>query len=90
MLRSCHSSPGRDSVAQSKQMVQLIWGVALVLAGVGVLYRIPQVMPRIESLYQLSSGTAIVFIRFCFYFLAVLLMGGGSKKIYDIYRKLNT
>lgn len=72
---------------KNKILVQIIWGVVLVLAGVGVFYRIPQVMPSIEKMEQFSS--VIFFVRFCFYFLGILLVGGGSKKIYDNYRKLN-
>lgn len=75
------------STDKNKLFVQMIWGVVLVLAGIGVFFRIPQVMPRIEKMEQFSS--AIFFIRFCFYFLGILLVGGGSKKIYDNYRKLN-
>ena len=71
---------------KSKAHVQIIWGVALVLAGIGVFYRIPQVMPKIENIEQFSS--AVFFIRFCFYFMGVLLIGGGSKKIYNYYHKL--
>ena len=71
-------------MAKNKKVVQLVWGIALVLAGIGVFYRIPQVMPKIEQIQQFSS--IMVVIRFCFYFLGVLLIGGGAKKIYDNYR----
>jgi len=57
-----------------------MWGIALFLAGIGVFYRIPQVMPRVESIEQFSSITSL--IRFCFYFVGVFLIGGGLKKIY--------
>ena len=69
-----------------KTFLQRAWGVVLVLAGVGMFFRIPQVMPKIEKIEQFSS--VIFFIRFCFYFIGVLLIGGGSKKIYDSYQKL--
>ncbi len=72
-------------ICLNNKNVQIIWGVLLVLAGTGVFYRIPQVMPRIESIEQFSS--VMFFIRFCFYLLGILLIGGGSKKIYDIYQK---
>jgi len=68
---------------KNKTFFQMIWGVALVLAGIGVFFRIPQVMPKIEQIEQFSSSA--IFIRFCFYFLGTLLVGGGSKKIYDNY-----
>jgi hypothetical protein len=70
-----------------KTFLKRAWGVLLVLAGIGVFFRIPQVMPKIEKIEQFSS--VIFFIRFCFYFIGVLLIGGGSKKIYDSYQKLD-
>ena len=75
-----------SSNGRNKTVVQIIWGVALVLAGAAVFFRIPQVMPRLEKIEQFSS--AMFFVRFCFYLLGILLVGGGSKKIYDNYRKL--
>jgi len=59
--------------------VQLIWGIALALAGVGMLLRIPEVMPRVETIAQFAPVSP--FIRFCFYFMALILIGGGLKKI---------
>lgn len=73
----------RDVKSQDKTAVQLIWGVALVLVGIGVFFRIPQVMPRIAEIEQFSQ--VMFFIRFCFYLMGILLIGGGSKKIYKYY-----
>ena len=78
----------RDDKDRTKTVKQLIWGIALVLAGLGVFFRIPQVMPKIETIEWFSSS--LIFIRFCFYFLGILLIAGGSKKIYYYYRKLKT
>ena len=64
---------------------QLIWAVALILAGVGVFYRIPQVMPNIEQIPIFASASG--FIRFCFYFMGLFLIGGGCKKLYHQYHK---
>ncbi|MFC1812084.1 hypothetical protein ACFL03_05285 [Thermodesulfobacteriota bacterium] len=72
-------------MAKNRVIVQMVWGVALVLAGIGVFFRIPQVMPRIKQIEQFSS--IIGFIYFCFYLLGILLIIGGSKKIYDYYQK---
>jgi hypothetical protein len=63
----------------NKTSLQLIWGLMLTLAGIGVFFRIPQVMPRIESIPQFSS--IIPFIYFCFYLIGILLVVGGIKKI---------
>ena len=65
---------------KNKVVVQIIWGIALTLAGIGVFFRIPQVIPRIEKIEQFAS--VMVFIRFSFYLLGMLLIGGGLKKIY--------
>ena len=73
-------------MTKNKTIFQNFWGVALVLAGIGVFYRIPQVMPKIEQIEQFSSVS--YFIRFCFYFMGAILIGGGSKKIFNNYKKL--
>lgn len=65
--------------------VQVIWGVALILAGVGVFYRIPQVMPHIEQIPRFAAASGI--IRFCFYFMGIFLIGGGCKKLIRQYRR---
>ena len=85
LIKSDNSQDGSNG--RNKTFVQIIWGVALVFAGIAVFFRIPQVMPRIENIEQFSS--AMGYIRFCFYLLGILLVGGGSKKIYDNYRKLD-
>ena len=64
-----------------KKKIQWVWGVALIMAGLGVFYRIPQVMPKIATIEAFAGGTAI--IQFCFYMLGILLIYGGGKKLYD-------
>jgi len=70
---------------KNKTNNQIIWGIALVIAGIGVFFRIPHVMSQIEKIEHFSSVT--FFIRFCFYLMGIILIGGGSKKIYASYRK---
>jgi hypothetical protein len=72
---------------KNKIFIHFVWGLALVLAGIGVFYMIPQKMAQIEKIEQYSSALAL--IRFCFYLIGVLLIGGGSKKIYDNYKKID-
>ncbi len=72
-------------MARNTEKIQLGWGVLLVLAGIGVFFRIPQVMPKIEQIDQFASVT--LFIKFCFYLMGALLIGGGLKKIYENYQK---
>ena len=67
---------------------QLVWGGLLVLAGIGVFFRIPQVMPKIKTIEYFTS--AIWFIYICFYLLGILLIMGGTMKIYKNYRKLKS
>lgn len=66
-----------------KTIYQKVWAIALIMAGIGVFFRIPQVMPEIEKFEYFSS--VLWFVRFCFYLLGVLLIGGGVKKIYNNY-----
>ena len=73
----------KDVKSKDKAPVQLIWGIALFMVGIGVFFRIPQVMPRIAEIEQFSQ--VMFFIRFCFYLMGILLIGGGSKKIYTYY-----
>ncbi len=61
--------------------IQKFWGVAFVLAGLGVFIRVPQVMPKIEEFEHFANITVV--IRCCFYFMGALLIYGGAKKIYE-------
>jgi hypothetical protein len=63
-----------------KSNFQVVWGLALVMMGIMVFFRIPQVIPEIEQIGTFSSS--IGFIKFCFYFMAVMLIAGGGKKLY--------
>ena len=68
-------------------MIQIAWGILLALAGIGVFYRIPQVMPRIE---QIAHFTPILFfIKICFYIMGLLLIAGGIRKIINNYKMLS-
>ncbi len=71
---------------ENKKSLQMIWGILLFLAGVGVFIRIPQVMPQIEKIELYLP--VLLFIRLCFYLIGILLIGGGLKKIYLYSRKL--
>lgn len=70
-------------MTDTRNNAQKIWAIALILAGVGVFIRIPQVMPKIEQIQQFSSVSG--YIRFCFYFMGIFLIGGGCKKLYTLY-----
>ncbi len=67
-------------MSDKKSNFQIAWGIALVLMGIMVFFRIPQVLPEIERIETFSSS--IGFIKFCFYFMAVMLTAGGGQKLY--------
>lgn len=77
---NCLKQVDVNQVSQNRARLQVAWGVALVLAGVGVIYRIPQVMPKITQIEQFAAASG--FVYFCFYMMAVILITGGGKKIY--------
>ncbi len=60
------------------QTVKLVWGAALILVGVAVFFRIPQVIPQLVQMGL--STTTVWFIRICFYLMGFILVGGGIKK----------
>ena len=71
---------------KKRSKIQVIWGFALFLMGLGVFYRIPQVMPKIEEFQK--SSLILFFIRICFYLMGIILIGGGAKKLYNNYKDL--
>lgn len=81
----CLDSPFRMIMTKDKITLQFIWGIALFLAGIGVFFRIPQVMPQIKAIPQFAD--VIGFIYFCFYLLGILLIGGGIRKLTHTYKK---
>ena len=68
-----------------KNKLQLIWGILLLLAGIGVFFRIPQVIPEIKKIEHFAPY--MIFIYFCFYLIGVLLIVGGGRKIYSYIQK---
>jgi uncharacterized membrane protein HdeD (DUF308 family) len=64
--------------------LQLIWGVVLMIVGIAVFVRIPQVMPELEKIQQFKGVTG--FIRICFYAMGIILIGGGAKKLVKYFQ----
>lgn len=79
----------KSTIANRKTLnnFQFVYGIILILVGLGVFYRIPQVMQKIQSFKQFSE--AIWFVRFCFYFMGIVLIGGGLKKIWGTFKESN-
>lgn len=72
---------------KNQSSFQLIWGVALTAAGVGVFALLPQRMEQIRQLRQAEPyAFDILFLWFCFGLLGVLLIGGGLRKIYGHFK----
>jgi cobalamin biosynthesis protein CobD/CbiB len=74
-------------MTDKKNKLQLIWGGVLLLAGIGVFFRIPQLMPEIKKIEHFVDY--IPFIYFCFYLIGILLVVGGGRKIYRYLQQLN-
>jgi hypothetical protein len=72
-------------MTKDKIALQFIWGIALFLAGIGMFFRIPQLMPQIKTNPHFADG--IGFIYFCLYLLGILLVGGGIKKLANTYKE---
>ena len=72
----------------NQKNIQLIWGVALTIAGIGVFVILPHRMEQIRQLRQVEPDTFdMLFLWFCFGLLGVLLIGGGLKKIHGFFKQ---
>jgi hypothetical protein len=71
---------------KSKAIFQIIWGVLLLLMGGALFIQVPEVMERITQIEYHRS--VIWFIRIIIYIIALLLIGGGARKIYENYKHL--
>ena len=73
------------SGSRHRAVFQIVWGAALLAAGIGVLYRIPAVMQKVVTIEQFAAASWMV--RLSFYLLALILIGAGAKKIGDNLHK---
>lgn len=67
----------------SQDLLQLIWGAALAIMGLALFFRVSAVMEQIAEMENPASTE--IFLRIGFYLIAVILLGGGIKKIYRFY-----
>ena len=72
-------------MGEKKASIQLVWGLLLVLAGIGVVIRVNVLEPEIKTVT--SQPSAQIFFQICVYVMAILLIGGGVKKIRSYYKK---
>jgi len=74
-------------MTDKKNKLQFVWGVLLLLAGIGVFFRIPQIMPEIKKIEHFA--VYIPFIYFSFYLIGILLVVGGGRKVYHHLKQSN-
>ena len=67
-------------MGKKTSMLGKIWAVVLLFTGVVMFFSIPGRVAEIQSVKQYSEG-AVLFMRFCFYMISILLAGGGLKKL---------
>ena len=61
---------------KNKKVIQSIWGIILIAVGAAVVVKVQRVFPISEGL---------TFRQIAMYILAVMLIGGGVKKIYLLF-----
>jgi len=66
-----------------KKKIGFYYGIILVAVGIGVFYRIPQVMVQVETIEFFQHKLFIV--KTCFYILGGLLILAGGIRIYKNY-----
>lgn len=71
-------------MTDSKEIVQLIWGIALFVMGVAFFFRIPDVIAKLVAAKEFASTP--YFIEGIFYVISILLIIGGGRKIYAFWR----
>lgn len=69
----------------AKNSVQLYWGIALILAGVGVLLRNVRVIPRLAEFEAFSKSEVVIF-----YLLGLVLIFGGTRKVVRYFKAPQT
>nr|HID59589.1 hypothetical protein [Desulfobacterales bacterium] len=75
-VSSCKPAKFLALTMEERPLFQVVWGIILASAGLGVILRIPYVFP-------LSSG--FTFKHLSFYILGGILFGGGLKKLYTVF-----
>jgi len=63
-----------------KKNIRFYYGIVLIAVGLGVFYRIPQVMPQIETIEFFKQK--LLLVKLCFYILGVFLILAGGIRIY--------
>lgn len=72
-------------IKMDKQTFKFYYGIVLIAVGIGVFVRIPQIIPQVETIEFFKNKIGIV--KFCFYFLGVLLVWAGGIRVFKNYKK---
>ena len=67
-----------------KKKFRLYYGIILIAVGLGVFYRIPQVILQVETIEFFRQK--IQLVKFGFYILGGLLILAGGIRIYKNYK----
>jgi len=67
-----------------KSNLQLIWGIAYILAGFSVFFNLHKRWPEIVAFSQ--SLTFTWSIRIAFYLIGIVLIGGGVLKVLHYFK----
>ncbi len=67
-----------------KKNFQFYYGIVLTAVGLGVFYRIPQVMPKVEAIEFFSQK--LLAVKVSFYLLGAFLVLAGAIRIYKNYK----
>ncbi|THB76478.1 MAG: hypothetical protein D3926_17450 [Desulfobacteraceae bacterium] len=63
-----------------KRKFQMIYGSIIIFIGILVVYRVPEVMVKVEGIESFSGS--LLLVRACFYILGGLLILAGVQKLY--------
>ncbi|WDP86013.1 MAG: hypothetical protein HUN05_13465 [Desulfobacter sp.] len=61
------------------------YGIVLIAVGLGVIFRIPEVVPQVEAIEFFKNKIGIV--TFCFYTLGALLILAGGIRVVKNFKK---
>ena len=67
-----------------KKRFTFYYGIILMAVGLGVFYRIPQVMPQVAAIEFFKGKIGLV--TFCFYVLGGLLVLAGGIRVFKNYK----
>lgn len=67
-----------------QDMVQLVWGAALMFMGIAFFFRVPSIMDQLAEIDHFAPVR--IFLHIAFYLMAIILAGGGIKKLYRFWQ----